>query len=312
MLHRPLLSILACAALLTTGCGDSESSDPGAATSNSGADTDNGAQDTGGSGGQDAGADTSNADTSPDTTADTATQDTAAATDTAMTQDTATPPEDTGIEPDAPAEDTGIEPDAPAEEEYACTLVIGYSQVGLRAGGWFMTNGTFESIVDDTRWELKWNGGGGVDLWHDADYEGWDQPIESACETNPDAPDRVLLSVSGPHGEDHDAWVTDIEATVDQIQAQYPSVQRIILQAVVGGPDDGLCEFEGESIRASWQHPYIDAAIATVVERQPSDLLVEGLSPEVRTCDDYRDSRGHLTRQAGAALGRIIATYYAR
>ena len=56
----------------------------------------------------------------------------------------------------------------------------------------------------------------------------------------------------------------------------------------------------------------IDAAIATVVERQPSDLLVEGLSPEVRTCDDYRDSRGHLTRQAGAALGRIIATYYAR
>ncbi len=202
---------------------------------------------------------------------------------------------------DAPA--AGSTSEDPSRS-FACTLVIGYSQVAE----WYQAGGAFESTVEDDRWELLWNGGAGVDRWRDSDYEGWSEPLHSPCSSGSNAPDRVLLSISGPYGADETKWADAIAATVAAIRRRYPSVERIVLQPVVGGPGHRDCVVDGDRVRASWQHAHIDHAIAAVVNRVD---VVAGMSPEVRSCADYRDALGHLTPDGAAAAGSSIGAHYA-
>jgi hypothetical protein len=201
------------------------------------------------------------------------------------------------------------EPFAPVEARltpplhaFQCTQVIGYSQV-LQ---WFRQDMAFESAVGSGHWQLLWHLGGGVDQWRDPEYAGWREPVVSPCTQGSDAPDRVLLSVSGPYGDDVAAWVEAIEATLANIHRRYASVQRIILQPVVGGPQHERCQVGRSQVRASWQQEYIDQAISRVVGGQ----VVRGLSPVVQSCGDYRDRIGHLTDAGAAAVGRAIGAYY--
>ena len=187
--------------------------------------------------------------------------------------------------------------------DVTCTQVIGYSQVNE----WYNADGNFEATVDDGAYQLLWNGGAGVDQWQMDDYQGWDNELVSPCTTNADAPERVLLSVSGPFGDDEAAWAEAIEATLTQIRLRIPSVERIVLQPVVGGPDHATCQVGGQDVRASWQHAHIDNAIADVV----GGSIVAGLSPEVETCEDYEDALGHLTDAGAATAGATIGDFYA-
>lgn len=209
---------------------------------------------------------------------------------------------------DQGALDQGAQDAGAPQGTFACTLVIGYSQVGQPQGGWFVTGGVFESIVENARWELLWNSGAGVDRWQAPNYAGWSRPLISPCSNaDPDAPDRIILSISGPYGEDVDAWVQAIEGTVVQIRTRYPSVRRIVLQPVVGGPQHQTCTRNGTDVRASWQHAHIDQAIARVAGAD----IQAGASPEVQVCSDYRDELGHLTVSAAEAVARWLAAYYA-
>ncbi|MEM7143605.1 MAG: hypothetical protein AAF591_00630 [Verrucomicrobiota bacterium] len=198
---------------------------------------------------------------------------------------------------------------------FDCTQVIGFSQVGGANGGWFVTGNTFESIVDDDKWQLLWNSGAGVDRWQDPDYTGWNNALVSPCPTGSDSPDRVLLVISGPYGSDETAWANAINATIETIKSKLPTATRIILQPVVGGPDHATCIFTptGAQIRASWQHAHIDNAIDDVIAQRfgTTPEVVPGFSPEVRTCADYTDATGHLTLEAAAAIGATIGEYYA-
>lgn len=196
---------------------------------------------------------------------------------------------------------------------YDCTQVIGYSQVGANSGGWYVRGGIFESIVGDDRWQLLWNSGGGVDKWKNPDYPGWNNSLVSPCAGESDAPDRVILSISGSYGANENAWAAAIDETIETIRGKIPNVQRIVLQAVVGGPDREPCYTDdGMLIRASWQHAHIDNAIATVVAARfgTEPEVVPGFSPMVRTCDDYSDGLGHLTAAGAVAAGQTIAEYY--
>ncbi len=190
------------------------------------------------------------------------------------------------------------------QEGFACTLVIGYSQTAQ----WYEAGGVFESMVGDDRWQLKWAGGAGVDRWSDPDDRAWSADVLSPCATKMDAPDRIVFSISGPFGEDEDAWVAGIKGSLDLIRERYPSARRIVLVPVVGGPSHRDCTLDGRRVRASWQHAHIDNAIEKVVGDDGSRLLVAGPSPEVRTCDDYRDALGHLTEEGAAAMGRMLAS----
>lgn len=197
-------------------------------------------------------------------------------------------------------------------QSYDCTMVIGYSQCGRIPGGWYVAGkdsiSDFEQAVDNDKWELLWAGGGGVDKWKDPDYSGWNNAIISPCSSNSNSPDRILLSVSGPHGTDITTWVNDIDSTVSVIRFKYPAAKEIILQPVVGGPSHQTCFNGVDSVRASWQHAYIDSAIAIVAAKDPD--LSPGCSPEVLTCSDYTDSKGHLDSIAAAIIGSNIAAWF--
>jgi acetyl esterase/lipase len=236
---------------------------------------------------------------------------------------------DRGITPEAGTLQTVHPPEgakpavAAAGPRFRRTRVIGYSQVGQPRGGWFVAEGVFELIVGDDRWELLWHGGAGVDKWRDPDYTGWAQPLVSPCPG--DAPvDRVLLSVSGPYGDDEKAWAEAIDATVAAIRKNIPTARQIILQAVVGGPDGKVCPAPasgrgprgragGGQVRASWQHKHIVSAIRAVAKAHAGDTvpIIAGYEPKVRSCDDYADALGHLTREGAVAAARAIGERYA-
>ena len=197
-------------------------------------------------------------------------------------------------------------------QNYDCTMVIGFSQCGRIPDGWYVAGADsisdFEQAVNNDKWELLWGSGAGVDKWKDPDYYAWSNAIISPCSINSNSPDRVLLSVSGPHGTDITTWVNDIDSTISIIRSKYPSVTEIILQSVVGGPSHQTC-FNGiDSVRASWQHVYIDSAIA-IVTANDTDVKA-GCSPEVQTCSDYKDTKGHLDSLAAAIIGTNIAACY--
>ncbi len=111
--------------------------------------------------------------------------------------------------------------------------------------------------------------------------------------------------------------MTNIQAEIATIRAKYSNVREIILQPVVGGPNDGVYEFGNPSVpvHASVIHPTIEQAIAQVVGGD----VVAGMSPEVRTCADYADDTGHLcfpdfdscgTLNARGPIGTLIGDFY--
>jgi hypothetical protein len=201
----------------------------------------------------------------------------------------------------------------PTSANFACTMVIGYSQVGQherrQMAGWYVAGGVFESLVANDRWQLLWRGGAGVDRWRNPDYQGWQNEIQSPCTRASKTPDRIVLSISGPYGADEHGWADAIQATVGVIRHKYPSARQIALQPVVGGPRHESCPTAaGGRVRASWQHAHIDNAIAAVVGAD----VIAGFSPEVWTCDDYADGLGHLKPEAASAVARKIAEHYGR
>ncbi len=184
---------------------------------------------------------------------------------------------------------------------FECTQVIGFSQTNQ----WYSAG--FESAVDNSRWQLLWNSGASINRWADPNYEGWSRSLVSPCSQGQGSPDRVLLTISGDFQSDPNRWAQQINAVIAVIRDKYPRVRQIILQPVVGGPNNGPCQFNDQVVRASSNHPVIDAAIALVA----SGSVAAGLSPEVRTCADYSDAIGHLAPAATGPIGASIGQFYA-
>jgi hypothetical protein len=216
---------------------------------------------------------------------------------------------------------------------FACTEVLGFSQTGA----WYLDvahggGGTFEPIVGDDGWQLRAYEGAGLS-WQDPDFIGWNDPgaLYSACVTNSTNPDRVVLNIAclagnvpcDPGNPSVAFWVTNVENEITTIRAKYSNVRQIVLQPVVGGPDDSICYFEddpADPVQSSLIHPNVDAAIAQVVAADPTGQVVAGFSPEVRTCADFADSAGHLcfpglnacgTVDARGPIGTAIGEFYA-
>lgn len=204
-----------------------------------------------------------------------------------------------------------------AQSQWTCTQVIGYSQTAQ----WFLggdqdgATAAFELAVGDDNWQLQACGGAGVQRWADPEFSCWSSQIRSPCANGTLAPDRFMISISdgGLADDDVDGWRDAIQGTIDALRINHPQVQLIILQPVVGGPNDGPC-FRGgdgppaQQVRATRNHPTIDLAIQQLVGGD----VIAGMSPEVRTCDDYTDGVGHLIFEAEAAIGAIIGAWYAQ
>jgi hypothetical protein len=185
--------------------------------------------------------------------------------------------------------------------DVSCTQVIGFSQTE----GWY--NAGFENYIDDEKWQLLWQSGASIDLWASSSFSGWNANIISKCSENSGVPDRIILTISGEFNSNVQWWADEIQKTISVINEKYPSVEQIILQPVVGGPQGELCNFGGEQVRASSNHPVIDQAIAQVANGD--DILI-GASPEVDNCNQYKDSIGHLTNSGYSSVAQKIAQFY--
>jgi len=186
---------------------------------------------------------------------------------------------------------------------FTCTEVVGFSQTAQ----WSLEVPDFQSAVGDDAWQVRWVPGGAIYFWADPSFSGWDGTAESPCANGADGPDRIVLTITSQDYEsDASTFVPWIQDAVDAAESRYPSVTQVVLQPVIGGPGDGSCDQAGTQVRATHNHPLIDAAIAQVVGGE----IVAGPSPEVRTCNDYVDNVGHLVDSARGPIGLTIADAY--
>lgn len=200
-------------------------------------------------------------------------------------------------------------PVPPSTGHVSCTLILGFSQTR----DWFdqLEASASATGIDPARWEMRGAGGAGVNRWAEANNDVWNTEIRSPCARNANAPERIVLTISAQIYENNVGWWEDqIRGAVVQIRAHYPRVQQIVLQPVVGGPSHQRCvdPATGDTVRATYNQPYIHQAIARVVGRD----VVRGADPHVQACSQYRDWIGHLTDAGYAYQGRAIGAFYAR
>jgi hypothetical protein len=197
---------------------------------------------------------------------------------------------------------TPVSPAPPSP--FACTLVLGFSQTAQ----WYKEG--FESQVEDASWELFFHDGAGISSWANPDSGMWTRAeLYSPCAERSADPDRVLLTISeAEYLDDASAWRGMVEQAIQTVRVKYPDAERIILQPVVGGPGGERCDHNGETVRATFNQPYIEQAIGAIVGDDPG--TEQGIVPQVRTCDDYRDSIGHLEPEAKGPVAAEIGAFY--
>ena len=178
---------------------------------------------------------------------------------------------------------------------YSCTEVIGFSQTRQ----WFRH-------FDLENWQGRVFGGASIDNWSNPNFEGWTQPIKQPhCDTAD--VDRVLLTISGEE-RSVNAWVNVIDDVIMLIHGNYPSLEKIMLQPVVGENQSGVCLRSNTAVRASVNHPIINQAITQLVGGD----IVGGATPTVDGCNDFRDQTGHLTASAAEQVGNELEIFYGK
>lgn len=188
-----------------------------------------------------------------------------------------------------------------------CTLVLGFSQTN----DWYLGGG-FESRpgVEDARWELIAEGGHDVWIWSDSSIQAYRQEPVSPCD---EGPDRAVfqLAARGWQARPVEEIIDALEATLLNIRTAWPTVERIELVPVVGGPDQELCElasFGGRRVDASAMNPAMTSVIAQVVNGED---VVAGPNLLLADCSQYRDGLGHLGEEGARYIASVVAEHYA-
>ena len=186
-----------------------------------------------------------------------------------------------------------------------CTRVIGVSQTR----NWYLA-GAFETQVGivSTEWELLAVGGGDLVTFADPLSPAFTHRIQSPCGI---PPTRAVLNVSfQDYRTTTDAVITTyLLSAIANIRSHWPTIGRIDLVPIVGGPNHQTCPVSANhNVRATEMHPRMDAVIAVVVNGVDvfagPDLLVSA-------CSDFSDAHGHLTLSGSAFIAQAVAQFYA-
>jgi hypothetical protein len=192
-------------------------------------------------------------------------------------------------------------------QPFTCTELVGFSQTG----SWSSTP-AFTSQIPDGAWQTRIQSGGNIDVWKNRTEPGWFVAPGSPCTAFSTTPDRVVLTITRlVYDNSVASWVQGIRDTIATIRWRHPQVREIVLQPVVGGPNHAICPHPDDpfrGVRAAYNHPFIDLAIAEVVRLEPG--VSAGPSPEVLACNRYRDRAGHLTPSGATEVGADIGAFY--
>jgi hypothetical protein len=182
---------------------------------------------------------------------------------------------------------------------FTCTQVLGFSQTR----NWFRA---FQIDLGNARYQLLQSTNGGL-KWQDPNFSGWDNPLISPCTQGSRDPDRIIDNISWRQNvTDVAFYVREIRDEVATLRALFPGAD-IVLQAVIGGPNDSTCS----GVHTAIVHPAVEAAIAQVVAADPGlSAPVGPEAPEVARCSYFRDDIGHLIDEQKDPVGRFIASFY--
>jgi hypothetical protein len=126
------------------------------------------------------------------------------------------------------------------------------------------------------------------------------------------APTRAIFQDAyRSHTSYSDATIAaGFEQVIDNIFARWPSVARVDILPVVGGPNHIRCIVPGTQryVESTTVHNRFDPIIASVVSDLDSfagpDLLID-------TCANFRDGPGHLTDVGSSYIAGVMAQAYA-
>jgi hypothetical protein len=217
---------------------------------------------------------------------------------------TTEPPPSSTTTPDAGASaPTPTPTPAGPKGPFTCTLVIGIQATA----DWF--NGGFESMVDGTKWELMAVHSGFVTYWADPKNGIWGSKPSSACATNADNPDRVILTALYLHWMTApvDQWVTTLSAAVMNFKAKYSNLKNVELATFVRSPGGKPCP--GGMEFKSFITPEQDMAYDKMPALFPG-LVTVAPKVEVTSCAEYGGNPPHLTGAGKSASAKKLADIY--
>jgi hypothetical protein len=214
---------------------------------------------------------------------------------------------------------------SPPSGPFTCTQYIG----AYLSQEWWNQGFQQQPGIEDGKWQLKWHHHGTIGNWGDPNSPFWSDegdpmddskgaPIQSACTTNSNAPDRIVMLIIEWDLVTQEAWAAQIENIVTNLKAKYPSAKRIELMTTVRVVNNAMCNPNanygpGANDSAGREDcyipPYADAAIAQVIAAHP-DLLAAGPQIEAPMCGPTVNGP-HLGAENDKLTAKAMGAYYA-
>jgi hypothetical protein len=180
---------------------------------------------------------------------------------------------------------------------------------------------------DPNKWQLKWHHHGYVNTWGDVNSVFWENegdpmddskgaPIQSACTTGSDAPDRIIFFAIDWEMLTEEDWLAALNNAIATIQIKRPNAKRIDVMPLVRCKDNMMCNDNamygpGANDSAGPQDcyvpPYVDSAMLLSVAAN-SSIAAMGLVTEGTTCSG---DGAHLTGDDNEVLAQQLADFYA-
>lgn len=189
----------------------------------------------------------------------------------------------------------------PPTSAFTCTLLIGIQATEE----WYIAG--FETMVDNSKWELIWVHSGFVELWANASDPIWQTAITSPCTQNSTRPDRVIFVALNYIETTSTFWTPTMTSAVANIQAKYPSVKRIELMTFIRAPGNMACS-QAPAPRSTIT-PAQDQAADIVAAANPG-LVFVAPKFEVKSCNEYSNNPPHPSAAGATAWATMMANYY--
>jgi hypothetical protein len=211
---------------------------------------------------------------------------------------------DTAGPTDAPTSDAAAGPNdagSPSSIAYTCTMMI-----GIQATEEWYDHG-FESMVDNSKWELVWVHSGFVELWANPSDPVWSTQITSPCAQNANKPDRVIFLALNFDYDTPAQWNPVVAGAVANIKARYPTAKRIELRSFIRAPGNLACP-QAPAPRSTIT-PAEDEALALTAAADPTRVFVAPKF-EAKTCGEYSSNPPHPSPAGVTAWVKMMADYY--
>jgi len=200
-----------------------------------------------------------------------------------------------------PRGDGAVPPaDGAASASYTCSLILGI----LTSNEWF---GGFEKVVDNARWEIKFQDSAHIEKWADPAHAVWSLPTSSPCAVNADKPERIVFMGVNYDYATVDLFLPKYLAVINNIKTKYPTVKHVDVMTYTRGPGNKECVGANRS-NDSYIKPAQDEAITMLAAMFP-DFVFPAPRWEVQSCSDFTLCP-HLTGGANALISKTIGGYF--